>query len=474
MNRRNFLKSAGVLTSVSAVAHSASAGCLFGRRKKKHERPNILIIMTDQQTADALSCVDNKNFNTPAMDRIVNAGKLIKRSYCTTPLCIPSRSSMFTGLYPHEINVPINDPHAQWDKEKIPYLGRLMKSGNYDTGYVGKWHLTTDPKEIALHGFDYIKLARNNDLDPDVPQASIDFLKQERENPFLLVSSFVNPHDICQWARGDAMRNDDIPEAPSAELCPELPANFEIPDLEPEMIRKQQLMSSRTYPTVKWEDDRWRQYRWAYAKLVEKVDQHIQKIVDSLDDLKLWDNTVIIFTSDHGDGNGSHKWNQKQVLYDEVARVPFSVTWKGHIAPGVLSSPVVSTGIDLIPTILDYAQIEQPSYMKGSSVRPLVEDKSSSIRDYTVVETDFCNMTKRFNVRGRAVISGDYKFIFYDVGNIRLQLFDMVKDPGETKNLAYDPAYQKVVKKYVGYLKQWKEQTNDDFDFTLIKEEDID
>ncbi|QZT37602.1 sulfatase-like hydrolase/transferase [Halosquirtibacter xylanolyticus] len=464
MNRRNFLKQAGVVAGVTTVA---TTGGLVSCKKRQQKRPNILVIMTDQQTADAMSCVDSKLFKTPAMDRIVEAGKLIKKAYCSTPLCIPSRSSMFTGLYPHEINVAINDPGAQWDKDKFPYLGRIMKAGGYDTGYVGKWHLTTDPKDISKHGFDYIKHARNNDLDPDVPASTISFLEKERDKPFMLVSSFVNPHDICQWARGDAMRNDEIPNVPSPKDCPELPSNFEIPALEPEMIRTQQLLSSRTYPTVSWDDDRWRQYRWAYAQLVEKVDQHIQKIVDALDQLSLWDDTVIFFTSDHGDGNGCHKWNQKQVLYDEVARVPFSVTWKGNITPGTIETTAVSSGIDLIPTILDYAQIDQPNYMKGSSVRALVEDKSSDFRKYTVVETDFCNMTKRFGVRGRAVISGNYKLIIYDVGKVRLQLFDMSKDPGEMTNLAYLPENRAVVDEYLEYLKEWKVQTKDDFDFVF-------
>ncbi|QZT36749.1 sulfatase-like hydrolase/transferase [Halosquirtibacter xylanolyticus] len=467
MKRRDFLKKGALTASAVGVASTMGSAATPFRRKKKNSqtRPNILFVMTDQQCAEALSAYGNKDLKTPAMDRIAKHAMNFKKAYATTPLCVPCRCSMMTAMYPHEINVPINNLKAEWDTTKFPYMGNVMKSAGYDTGYVGKWHLTADPKDINVHGFDYIKHARANNLDPDVAGSSIEFLKQKRDKPFLLVSSFVNPHDICQWARGEAMKNDEIGVPPAGDQCPALPDNFEIPELEPDVIRYVHSLSKRTYPTDKWSDEKWRQYRWAYYRLIEKVDAHLKPILDALEEEDLLDNTVIIFTSDHGDGNAHHKWNQKQILYDEAARVPFMISWKGHTEVCDYTDLPVSTGIDLIPTMLEIAGVEAPLYMKGKPLFKLaLGDRSSFDREYTISETEFCLSKVTFGVKGRMVRSGKYKYVVYEQGYRKEQLFDMDADPGEMKNLAYDSNYDGVKRKHIDALKVWMKDTSDSFE----------
>jgi len=199
MDRRKFLKNSTLtITGLAASRLLMGQESIFGTNTQlKGKRPNILFIMTDQQYAGAMSNAGNTYLKTPALDYIASHGMRFERGYCPTPLCVPSRSSMFTGMYPHQINVPINNLDATWDTDKYPYMGNIMGRAGYDTGYVGKWHLPASPEDIATHGFEYIKFALPNRLDPNVAGASRDFLMKKRDKPFLLVSSFVNPHDIC-------------------------------------------------------------------------------------------------------------------------------------------------------------------------------------------------------------------------------------------------------------------------------------
>ncbi len=467
MDRRKFLKNSSLtLTGIAASKLLLGQGNIFSFNPEfKGKRPNILFIMTDQQFAGAMSNAGNQNLKTPAMDYIAANGMRFEKSYCPTPLCVPSRSSMFTGMYPHEINVPINNLKAEWDTWQYPYMWKIMTKAGYDTGYVGKWHLPAMPKDIDTHGFEYIKYAEDNRIDALVDGACRDFLMKKREKPFLLVSSFVNPHDICQWARGDEMLNDHLGEAPAPEDCPELPANFEIPELEPDILRLMQTYSPTTYPTTDWDEGKWRQYRWAYYRLIEIVDARIQKVLDALKESGQEENTIIIFTSDHGDGHGAHKWNQKQVLYEESARVPLIMSWKGTIEGGsVNNKEVVSTGIDLIPTMCDIAGVATPAYLKGSSFKNLaLGKKEPTWREYTVIETEFCQSKESFHIKGRCVRTENFKYMVYDKGELHEQLFDMLKDPGETNNLAYKSGYQKQLVRHRRHLAKWMKETSDEF-----------
>ncbi|QZE14641.1 sulfatase-like hydrolase/transferase [Halosquirtibacter laminarini] len=466
MKRRDFIKKGALTASAVGVASTIQGAPIpfKNRSKTKSSRPNILFVMTDQQCAEAIRAFGNKDLHTPSMDRIAKYAMNFKKAYCPTPLCVPSRSSMFTGLYPHEINVPINNLKAEWNTTEYPYMGNILKTAGYDTGYVGKWHLPASPKDKHIHGFDFIKHARANDLDPDVAEASIEFLSQERDKPFLLVSSFVNPHDICQWARGEAMRNDAIGVPPKGDQCPELPDNFEIPELEPDVIRYVHSLSKRTYPTDDWSESKWRQYRWAYYRLVEKVDAHLKPILDALEEKDLLEDTVIIFTSDHGDGNAHHKWNQKQILYDEAARVPFMISWKGHTEITEYNDLPISTGIDLIPTMCEIAGVKAPVYMKGKPLFKLSNgDRTAFDREYTITETEFCLSKVTYGVKGRMVRSSRYKYIVYEQGHLKEQFFDMDSDPGEMTNLAYDKNYKELKNKHIDVLKEWIKETRDNF-----------
>lgn len=429
------------------------------------DRPNILIIMTDQQTAEAMSCAGNTDLHTPAMDFLAAHGTRFTEAYCAQPLCTPSRSSIFSGVMPSANGFVGNYSEAdgQWP-DSLLVMGKIFRDAGYKTGYVGKWHLPLPPAKISQHGFEYIHNTWTGDfMDAANPAYCARFMKENKDKPFLLVASFLNPHDICEWARNDFLKMDFIAQPPAPELCPELPYNWRISPHEPPIIREQQKVNPRTYPSTNWEAGRWRQYRWAYNRLIEKVDVYVQMILDGLKKYGLEENTIIIFTSDHGDGYAAHQWNQKQVLYQESAKVPFILSRIGTFKPQI-NNNLICNGTDIMTTICSYAGIKAPSYLKGADIKKVMDNPQYCLRDTLVIETDFADNTVLLGIKGRAVITNRYKYIVYDKGDFREQLFDLEKDPGETKNLVVEAGYRKTLKGMRDYLKEYTRKNNDPFD----------
>jgi arylsulfatase A-like enzyme len=462
INRRESLMVAGATVAMAGISRASA--------RTSTSRPNILWIMTDQQVADGMSCTGNPDLKTPAMDSIAAKGVRFDLAYCSNPICVPSRSSMMTGKMPHEIGVNFN--MNRFDIQS-PSLGTFITKAGYDTGYIGKWHIPMPTNTTDWHGFNLMLEGTRKFNDQHFAEPIIDFMRKKRDKPFFLVASFVNPHDICEWARKasgfpkekSTTWNGPIAEAPPPEECPELPDNFQIPEHEPDIIREHQTWLKSAYPTREWPDERWRQYRWALNRLTERVDSEIAKILKVLRADGLDNNTVIIFTSDHGDGNGAHRWNQKTLLYEESARVPFIMSGKGVANPGSVDSKhLIATGIDIFPTVCDYAGVQLPKDLRGLSLRPLVEGQSVEWRDQLVVETD---LHRRYGqsggVYGRMLRTKNYKYVAYSAGKIREQLTDMHNDSGEMNNLALDPAYRDVLQEHRDRLAEQLAETDDFF-----------
>ncbi len=446
-SRRSFLQWAG-------LAGMTLSGC---SQTSAPKRPNVLLIFTDQQTDEAMSCAGNPHLNTPAMDRIAARGVRFTRSYVTQPLCLPCRSSIQTGRYPHEIGTPTNGVKLNG---AYPMLGELMSAAGYDTAYFGKWHVGASFEEA---GYD---ATADTGSDSETAQYAVEFLKAPRQKPFFLTASFKNPHDVCELARRQKLPQGPIPPATAdpAELPP-LPDNFAIPENEPAAIRMIQAKNRDFhYPTNRWSDAEWRQYLWGYYRLVEKVDREIEKVLDALRDSGHEDSTIIIFTSDHGEGVASHHWNQKQILYEQAVRVPLLIAHPLASNPGGTSDALVSTGIDFMPTILGAAGVASPpgpSY--GQSLEPLARGSSESWdRRYVVAETTF-GRGRDDGVSGRMLRTERYKYIVYNTGAGREQLFDLEADPGETTNLAEDPAHRSALDEHRILISDWAAETNDRF-----------
>lgn len=446
----------GFLKALPAALAATVPGMLYAEApsdasRRAVDRPNIIYIMTDQQCADAMSCAGNMDVSTPNMDRLADHGIRFTNAYCAMPLSGPARGAMFTGYMPSETGIIENDIPIP-DSLQNRTLGTLVGEAGYDCAYAGKWHVPTVdlPSEFA---FGFRNLHPHNDI--GLAEACIDYLREEHDRPFFLVASYINPHNICEFARNQNTPLAHIPDF-TLEDCPALPANYAVNPYDASVLQFEKRQSYALYPSQDFRPDDWRRYRYAYYRLVEAVDAEIGKIVDEIDRQDLWENTVIIFTSDHGDGCGAHQWNQKTVLYEEVANIPFIVCLPGGKNAGKVLPQLVNNGVDLMPTICDWAGAAVPEGRSGLSIRDVAEagDPALHLRDYVVTETNF-NQTA--GTLGWMVRTPKYKYVLYDKGQYREQLYDMETDRGEMVNLAVDARCADIVKEHRAMLREWME-----------------
>lgn len=432
------------------------------------DRPNILLIITDQQSGEALSLGDaDAPLQTPNLDALCASGLRFDRAYCATPICVPSRTSMFTGTYPH-VNGILSNGKDETLSPEAPCAAIGLRDAGYDTAYFGKWHIPIDLHDPAVSGFDHVANVMHNGADIRLVDHALPWLAQERDRPFFAVASFNNPHNICEWARGKRgldLPDGSLPEPPSAEACPPLRANHEPPEDETEAlsILRRAYQASPTFPVGDFSDDDWRRYQFAYHRMVELIDQHVGRLLDGLDKMGLRENTVVVFCSDHGDCQGAHRWNQKTTFHEESARVPFVISQPGTIAPRV-SQTFVQTGIDLMPTIFAQAGLAKSAHFPG------VDLLTAPPREYIVSETFFRQGAAvdaiRPEIRGRMVRTDRFKYCVYEYGSHRESLVDLENDPGEMVNLARNPAYAELLAACRKQLAAWAKDHCDRFPVT--------
>lgn len=421
--------------------------------------PNILLVMTDQHSAHMLGCAGTSHVRTPNLDALASQGTRFERAYVTFPLCVPSRSSLMTGRPPHTLGVHTNAPLKEPDEIQGPdSLPQLLSAAGYRCGHAGKWHATRPSAETA-DGFEWLR----DFGDDGLVEGAAEFLRQvdADDRPFFLVASFDDPHTICEVARNQPSYYGVLPPAHLA-TAPNLPANFGSQPFEPEAMRTEQATGRSDYGTAEFTPEDWRLYRQAYAHLVERVDARIGELLTHLDSTGKADDTLVIFTSDHGDGDAAHAWNQKTALFEEIIGVPLILRWPGRVGANTTRDDLVSNGLDLLPTVCEAAGIPVPSHLTGRSLLSVATEPTaaSSRREHIVVETGF-GSAARPSTSGRAVIGERYKYVIYSWGRHREQLFDLVSDPGEMINLAVEERFTPLLEEHRGALLQWCLATDD-------------
>jgi len=433
--RRDVLRTAGLGAGAALTAplwHARPAAA-----KPAAARPNFLVVLCDQLGLDAIGAHGCKDVHTPNLDRLVARGTTFLESHSTNPVCSPARSSIVTGCMPVETGVISNNRAIH---PSCPNLGQWFRPAGYETLYCGKWHLPGgyQPK---IDGFTVLPVGRGQgDLVDTIVSRSCEayLTNRSREKPFLMVASFMQPHDICYWGNHVGRR---IPPKLAFERIrdrlPELPPNHAARPAAPAALDR---IAFR-----KFSQEQWRYYLYIYARMVEMLDADVGRLLHAVEASGQADNTVILFTADHGDGRGRHMHVSKWYPYEEAVKVPMVVSCPGRIAENARDAGHLVSGVDVMPTLCDFAGI-QPPRGQGLSLRPLLEGRSAAWRDVVVSEHRFI---------GRSLRSKRFKYVVYKDDPVE-QLFDMKNDPWETKNLYKDAAHASVLAEHRKLLEEFQ------------------
>ncbi|MBX3741203.1 MAG: sulfatase [Akkermansiaceae bacterium] len=426
-------------------------------------KPNFLFVLTDDQRWDAISAVQKEQgdkarfpwLKTPVLDRLKSQGAIFRNSFVTTSLCSPGRASLLTGQYAHTHGVSNN--HTPLPADSITYAS-VLKANGYHTGYIGKWHMGTQPERP---GFDFsasfqgqgkffdcpVTIRKDGEvkkviepkwIDDASADHAIGFLRENKNRPFLLTVGFKSVH-------GPREPHADFKEEYDGEKANPVP-NLKSPaPFRPEGVNEPR----NTAPgNPKMLD---------YFRTLTSADRSFGRILDELDALGLDKNTIVIFTSDNGYYLGEHGLGDKRSAYEESLRVPLLIRSPFHKITGKEITPDV-LNIDLAPTIVDLAGIKLPESFQGRSLRPLLEEsppadwRESFLYEY-FYERNFRNPT----ILGLRSTKG--KIITYPENPQWNELFDLGEDPYETTNHYNNPAKAGLRKELEAGLEKQKLDT---------------
>ena len=523
------MNSASLQNKITFSISVFSAIIPIGARAKTTQKPNVILIFSDQHNADVFGYQGHVDVKTPSLDAMAKGGVVFNRAYCQNAISAPSRMSLFTGLYPRTIGALDNAPLTTKVIKNAVSLQAALQANGYDTYAFGKRHLdsganlgwTNDKSHMAKEspaenyvswvekkgfadefGEDWAaefgqyppgnsktgtkfptaqmgtrttKLDENSTMEAYSTENTLRIIRQHKETgkPFFCFTSFYHPHqpytplpqylamyDITKWGKG-TQQNDGIkmPESlhqPATELPP-------------------MLSSLRKSKTGIWclglaaEDEQlYRNYIGSYYALVSEIDARVGEIFAELEKNSMAENTIVIYTSDHGDFVGGHGMIEKAALghnvYEETLRVPMMFFWKGKFPAGYKNDDLVGL-IDLYPTIMELTGSKRPKSdynLQGISLAKTLSTKKHTSRNYIVSE----------NYSQASVITKDYKLGIMldptkaaasrDYRKFGDMFFDRTNDKYEVKNQINSTTVIPTIKKLKKYFAEFEKQISDE------------
>ena len=454
-------------------------------------RPNILWICTDQQRFDTIGALGNEHVSTPNIDALVRSGTAFTHAYCQSPICTPSRTSFLTGTYASTVH--INGNGLESFPDHPPLVTKIMADAGYSVGNVGKLHLTSAYQRIetrADDGYEYFKYSHAprddwpvghdyadwvrekghvlKDLTSDVNGVptelhqttwaftrAAEFIRERKDREWMLTVNVYDPHPPFNPPKtyrdqfdpekmpGPHFQESDLKQQKVLE-----PVDFQSKGRTPDNldinhpILAKSLKPGEPEPAGSSPGERdARTLQAAYYAMIKQIDDRLGELMATLDELGLRENTIVIFTSDHGEMLGDHGLIQKGCrFYEGLVRVPLIWSWPGHIKEGLVSDALVEL-TDKAPTILDYAGIPIPENMFGKSLRPILEGKADPHHHRDYVRCEFYDALG-LGEHSLATMYRDrqYKLVNYHQHEFG-ELYDLEKDPWEFDNLWDDPAH---------------------------------
>jgi arylsulfatase len=463
-----------------ALIHAAGLGVVIllatGMRLEAasgNERPNILWICTDQQRWDTIHALGNPHIQTPNLDRLVKEGVAFEYAHCTSPICTPSRANFLTGMYASSVKACKNGA-SHWP-EAAPLVTKLLRDTGYVCGISGKLHLSTAmvnnpekrPKDDGFTEFhyshspsqggdknDYLNWLKKQGYSygqlstlPAEKHArlhqtswcadrAIDFLTTHKGQPWLFSVNIFDPHGPFN-APADYVKRFNGKELPG-------PA-FRESDLTEQAKLKKVLFQSRAVDPKTFGGQTIQARYWAQ---IELIDENVGRMIAALKKTGQLQNTVIIFTSDHGDMCGDHGLRAKGCrFYEGLVRVPLIFWWPEKFKTNLRSRALVEL-TDIAPTLMELAGKPVPEHMQGKSLLPLLQGKVSPDRHRDFVRCEFYDTLNPGSYRAQAtwgtMLRNDhYKLSVYH-GHERGELYDLEEDPNEFVNLWDSPEHATV------------------------------
>ena len=499
----------------------APLGAALATPGRRAEKPNLLFLWADQHRPDTMRVYGNTRVHAPNFNRLAEECVVLENAYVTQPICTPSRSSVLTGLWPHTNGCTTNDVRMPAKTLTFP---ELLGDTDYRTGYMGKWHLGDEI--FPQHGFEewqaiednypsayspgrdhtlrssYYWFLRERGYEPDLPsnqfsrdfasrlpveqgkprfleEKATDFLRRHRHEPFLLHVNFLEPHPPYWGPFNDQHPVDEIELPPSytIPLADDEPLAYRIRRLTDRMLRPQGIDLST--------DAGWRRLIANYWGNVTHIDRAVGGILRALEELGLADNTIVVYTADHGEMLGAHSMCRKEIMYEESVKVPLLMRIpeqgrKQAMVKGCFSQ------IDVAPTLLELMGKPVPETLQGRSLLPAVrrgrseepvfiewhgppsqfkgdaDRLRSALAELSRAAGEISpeEASRAIRANTRAVISADGWKLCLSDGD-RHQLFHLGRDPGETRNLFYTTGHGDEVRRLARRLHRWQSGVGD-------------
>jgi len=428
MKRREFLATAGGAAVLAASSSTRAAGAI---------PPNVVYVFSDEHRYQSMSISEMRELRTPNMAALARQGTSFTQCISNYPVCSPYRGILQTGRWPYQTGVIDNNEPLSSEEDTI---GKSFQAAGYRTGYIGKWHLGGTRAEPFGYDRSLIWTGVNThydnakyhvaDSDPIQPKGynaelmtdqALEFMGEEQGKPFFLMLSLNPPHADFLGAPPDQKAlypEGSLPYRPNYGTT----------------------KTGADAPSIAKRNS-WPYYQGYHAH-ISAIDQQLGRVMDRLDELGMADNSILVYTSDHGSMFGSHGVGSKRQPYEESIRVPFIVRWPGEIKAGKIR-PDLFGAIDKVPTLCGLAGVDAPSGYEGRDFTPQVRGESGPIMD-----AQFIMHISKLNASGgnnhpaplfRGLRTHQHTYALYP--DRPWCLFDNASDPYQQRNLISDPAH---------------------------------
>ncbi len=451
----------------------ASAG------KLRDQRPNILLILADDHGVGAVGAYGPSQVETPNIDKLASQGLLLERAFCTNAVCSPARASLLTGKYSHRNGV-VRFNTLLADQTMLP---RELGKVGYRSAVIGKWHLGGNPGDVGFDQWEVIEI-QGDYFDPEfrtpegyrrhpghatdvITSLALDYLRDYNgREPFFLCIHHKAPHDPFTPRPEDKEVWEDrpvtLPASAHDNWSRRSSAAQRVHNRTPGPLYKKKLDPSETSPVA---EETLKQQLRDYFACVSGLDGSVGAILAELDRLGLSENTLVIYTSDHGMMTGQHGLIDKRMMYEDSIRIPVIIRWPGAVSEGARDNHLI-LNIDLAPTLLEVAGAKIPEQMQGRSFAALLKgDSLQKWRDSFYYRFYGQEPYRRIQYPAQIGVRTEKSKLIYFPETGEFEFYDLERDPDERTNAYDDPEFGSTIAELRQEITRLRKELGDEDQF---------